>query len=183
MTVIGAGWRHNLAVKGGGVLAWGNNDRGQCNVPAEAQGGVTQVSGGANHSLALIDGKPICLTPARTTFSTTDTISITADVRPLTVPCHPFLRVVVPPPAGQGGVTQTFYWVENTGWSETPTPIFVLHDPITTASPILGLQGQIRVRWPRVYHLEAGAVDATRTTSVDDLIYLGPVDRVTLTVY
>ena len=32
------------------------------------------------------------------------------------------------------------------------------------------------------YILEGGAVDATQTTSVDNLIYFGTVDRETLTV-
>jgi hypothetical protein len=38
---------------GDAVIAWGSNDYGQSTVPPAAQSGVTQVAGGAHHSLAL----------------------------------------------------------------------------------------------------------------------------------
>lgn len=42
-----------LALKEGKVIAWGSNAWGQCSVPAEARTGVSMVSAGFDHSLAL----------------------------------------------------------------------------------------------------------------------------------
>jgi alpha-tubulin suppressor-like RCC1 family protein len=56
VTAIAAGGDHSLALKGGGVLAWGNNSNGQTDVPAAARSGVTAISAGYKHSLALKDG-------------------------------------------------------------------------------------------------------------------------------
>jgi hypothetical protein len=61
VTAISAGLAHSLAVKKGGVIAWGckgaafgdPTDDGQCTVPAAAASGVTAVAAGASHSLAL----------------------------------------------------------------------------------------------------------------------------------
>ena len=55
----GAGGYHSLALKADGiVVAWGDNDDGQCTVPAAAQSGVIAVAAGGNHSLALkADGR------------------------------------------------------------------------------------------------------------------------------
>ncbi|WP_161784526.1 RCC1 domain-containing protein [Actinokineospora spheciospongiae] len=55
-TDISAGFSHALAVKNGGVLAWGRNDSGQSTVPATATTGVTKVAAGTGHSLALKNG-------------------------------------------------------------------------------------------------------------------------------
>ncbi len=47
------------AILSGRLIAWGNNANGQCNVPAEAQGGVIRIAGGGSHGLALKEGKVI----------------------------------------------------------------------------------------------------------------------------
>lgn len=43
----------------GAVVAWGNNDDGQCTIPVAAQSGVIAVAGGANHTVALKNGQVI----------------------------------------------------------------------------------------------------------------------------
>ncbi|MCG8919113.1 hypothetical protein L6E12_25365 [Actinokineospora sp. PR83] len=55
-TDISAGYYHALAVKNGGVLAWGRNYAGESTVPAAATTGVTKVAAGFGHSLALKNG-------------------------------------------------------------------------------------------------------------------------------
>ena len=40
-------------MKDGAVLAWGNNNGGQCTVPAAALSGVTQIACGLSHTIAL----------------------------------------------------------------------------------------------------------------------------------
>ena len=40
----------------GFVTAWGNNDNGQCNIPASANGGVAAIAGGYFHTIALKGG-------------------------------------------------------------------------------------------------------------------------------
>ena len=44
---------HSLAVKNGGVVAWGKNDHGQATVPIQAQSDVAQVAAGGIFSMAL----------------------------------------------------------------------------------------------------------------------------------
>ncbi|WP_424186780.1 hypothetical protein ACOBQX_02805 [Actinokineospora sp. G85] len=56
VTAISAGSVHALAVKNGGVVAWGANTGGQSSVPAAATSGVTAVAAGVQHSLALKNG-------------------------------------------------------------------------------------------------------------------------------
>jgi hypothetical protein len=58
VAAIAAGRFHSLALKSGGVLAWGcvGNDFGQCTVPAAATSGVTAIAAGRFHSLALKSG-------------------------------------------------------------------------------------------------------------------------------
>ena len=62
MTAIAAGVNHSLALtKSGRVIAWGcgndygmiNSNFGQCGVPASATHGVSAISAGYAHSLAL----------------------------------------------------------------------------------------------------------------------------------
>ena len=40
----------------GGVVAWGANGSGQCNIPVAAQSGVSAIAGGGAHTIALKDG-------------------------------------------------------------------------------------------------------------------------------
>jgi alpha-tubulin suppressor-like RCC1 family protein len=56
VSAISAGGDHNLVLKNGGVLAWGNNTYGQTTVPAAAASGVSAISAGYDHSLALKNG-------------------------------------------------------------------------------------------------------------------------------
>jgi formylglycine-generating enzyme required for sulfatase activity len=54
VTAIAAGAFYTVALKNdGSVLAWGNNDRGQTDVPVAAQSGVTAIAAGFYHSVAL----------------------------------------------------------------------------------------------------------------------------------
>jgi hypothetical protein len=58
VTAIAIGQGHAVALKAGKVLAWGDNDLGQCNVPVEAQSNVIAIACGGNHTIALkSDGK------------------------------------------------------------------------------------------------------------------------------
>ena len=59
VTAIAAGRLHSLALTvAGTVVAWGSNGFGQARVPA-GLGGVTSISAGAEHSLAVADGRVI----------------------------------------------------------------------------------------------------------------------------
>jgi len=52
-TALAAGYEHSLGFKGdGSIVAWGWNDRGQCNVPAPNSGFIAVAAGGY-HSLGL----------------------------------------------------------------------------------------------------------------------------------
>jgi len=57
VTAISASPWYSLALKDGGVLAWGcgfgSFDAGQCSVPAAASSGVTAIAAGTYHNLAL----------------------------------------------------------------------------------------------------------------------------------
>jgi len=53
----------------GTVVAWGNNDEGQCFIPEAARSGVIAVAGGANHTVALKNGQVLAW-GAGTVFTT-----------------------------------------------------------------------------------------------------------------
>jgi Regulator of chromosome condensation (RCC1) repeat len=54
IVAVSAGVNHNLALTyDGRVLAWGKNDRGQCDVPSDLAD-VVQISAGRDHSMALL---------------------------------------------------------------------------------------------------------------------------------
>ena len=53
VTAIANGYYHTVALKNGGVLAWGNNGQGQCTIPAAALSGVTDIAGGVINTIAL----------------------------------------------------------------------------------------------------------------------------------
>ena len=122
---------------------------------------------------------PIDLTANKTTFATRDRIIVTADVWPLPVPCYPFVRVVM-------ADHSVLYYVLGTGFTTAPTPylgfeagtvqmsLALLHFPV--------LDAQFGPIPTGRYVLEGGAVDMTRTTSADNLIYYGRVDEEELTV-
>ncbi len=127
----------------------------------------------------VIKTPPIDLTANKTTFGTTDVISVTADVWPFTTPCYPFVRVVMP----NGS---TLWYESGKGFGPSPVPFLgFAAGPITVSSPILGYPA-ISLNFSGIatgtYVLEGGAVDATQTTSASNLVYFGAVDQETLTV-
>lgn len=56
VSAISLGFNHMLAIKNGGVIAWGDNVAGQTTVPVLATNGVVAVSAGYIHSLVLTSG-------------------------------------------------------------------------------------------------------------------------------
>ena len=56
VTAIAGGYLHTIALKGGAVLAWGDNSQNQCNITDFANSGVSAVAGGLFHTTALKDG-------------------------------------------------------------------------------------------------------------------------------
>lgn len=122
---------------------------------------------------------PIDLTAQKVEFSTTDRIEVWADVRPLPVPCYPFVRIGM-----ADGTTQ--YYVAGVGFTTDPTPYLGFEAGTTTlVDPILGyavLAESFSGIPAGAYVLEGGAVDAVRTTSAENLVYFGGIDREPLTV-
>jgi hypothetical protein len=122
---------------------------------------------------------PIDLTANKTTFNTTDQIGVTADVAVISIPCYPFVRIIQP-----NG--QTIYFVDGGKIYPSVTPYLgVQAGPITVKTPITNfpiLAMPFKDLPTGTYYLEGGAVDATKTTSVNNLVYIGNVDRETLTV-
>ena len=122
---------------------------------------------------------PIDLTADKTEYGTTDSISVTADVWPLTVPCYPFVRILM----ADGS---TLYYQSGVGFTASPVPYLGFEvGTIVTSEPIrdyLVLSASFSGIATGTYYLEGGAVDMTKTVSADNLIYFGTVDRETLTV-
>jgi hypothetical protein len=120
---------------------------------------------------------PIDLTPDKTTFSTTDTIRVTAAVQPIGTRFYPVVRIITP-----NG--RTLYYTRGKGFSASPRP-YLSGGPYITRSAINGYV-VMDVAFAGVatgtYYLEGAAVDATQTTSVNNLVYIGGIDRETLTV-
>ncbi len=122
---------------------------------------------------------PIDLTADKAEYGTTGTISVTADVWPLTVPCYPFVRILM----ADGS---TLYYQSGVGFTASPVPYLGFEaGTILTAEPIrdyLALSASFSGIATGTYILEGGAVDMTKTTSADNLVYFGTVDREELTV-
>ena len=57
VSAIASGYSHGIALKGGAVLAWGDNGYGQCTIPASATIGVSAIAGGQTHTIALKNGE------------------------------------------------------------------------------------------------------------------------------
>ena len=55
-SAIACGIAHTIALKDGAVLAWGDNEVGQCGIPAAATSGVRAIAGGGSHTIAVKDG-------------------------------------------------------------------------------------------------------------------------------
>jgi hypothetical protein len=122
---------------------------------------------------------PIDLTADKVEYGTTGTISVTADVWPLTVPCYPFVRILM----ADGS---TLYYQSGVGFTASPVPYLGFEaGTILTAEPIrdyLALSANFSGIATGTYYLEGGAVDMTRTVSANNLVYWGTVDREELTV-
>lgn len=113
---------------------------------------------------ALID-----LTPNKYSFSTTDFISVTADVWPIAVPFVPYIRVIFP--SGK-----TLYYVKDAGFTSAVSPY--LPGPYTLSSAISGypvLQANFSITETGNYTLQGYAVDTGGTL-------LGAIDSETLAV-
>ena len=122
---------------------------------------------------------PIDLTANKTTFNTTDQIGVTADVAVISIPCYPFVRIIQPDGS-------TIYFVDGGKIYPSVTPFLgVRAGPITVQTAITNiplLAMPFKGIPTGTYILEGGAVDATKTTSVNNLKYVGTVDRETLIV-
>ncbi|MEI6632745.1 MAG: hypothetical protein WCP22_02880 [Chlamydiota bacterium] len=105
---------------------------------------------------------------------------MTANVWPLTVPCYPFVRIVMPDGS-------TLWYESSKGFMASPVPYLgFAAGPITTSTPILGypaLTANFSGIAAGTYVIEGGAVDATKTTSASNLVYFGTVDQDALTVH
>ncbi|MEI6632739.1 MAG: hypothetical protein WCP22_02845, partial [Chlamydiota bacterium] len=81
---------------------------------------------------------------------------------------------------------QTIYFVDGGGIYPSVTPFLgVRAGPITVQTPITNipiLAMPFKNLPTGTYYLEGGAVDATKTTSLNNLVYVGNVDRETLTI-
>jgi competence protein ComEC len=121
----------------------------------------------------------IDLIPNKSTFSRTDRIEVNANVQPISTPCYPFIRFLMPDGT-------TLYFERGVGFRTSPTPYLGLPlRAITVPSAITNfpaLSAGFTGLAPGTYIMEGGAVDATLTTSVKNLIYVDGIDRETLIV-
>jgi outer membrane protein assembly factor BamB len=122
---------------------------------------------------------PIDLTADKAEYGTTGSISVTADVWPLTVPCYPFVRI-------QMADGSTLYYQRGMGFTASPVPYLgFAAGTVMTTEPIMGypaLSENFSGIPTGPYVLEGGAVDMMKTTSASNLIYFGTVDREVLRV-
>jgi len=140
----------------------------------------TGISGNATEAEITIgsmdDRFPVDLTSMDTTFSQTDTILVTADVPQISTPFFPAVWVEMPD-------GRNLYFVKGRGFVSSPTPYlsggpFVVNRPINDYSV---LSGSFTAP-PGNYVLNGAAVDAARTTSVNNIVYIDGIDRTELTV-
>ena len=113
----------------------------------------------------------IDLTLDKHSLNTSDTLAVTADVLPIDTPFYPFIRLIAPD-------GRTFYLVRGEGLTASPAPYlrggpFVLRTAIENYPVGEAAFSGIA---PGTYRIEGGAVDAGRTTSPDDVVYIGVVD-------
>jgi hypothetical protein len=102
-----------------------------------------------------------------------------ANVQAIPTLCYPFVRVTM----ADG---RMLYYERGRGFVNTPTPYLGFRNgPVIIASPITGYPvldaGFVGIA-NGTYYLEGGAVDATQTTSVNNLIYIDGIDNEILTV-
>lgn len=126
---------------------------------------------------SMSERHPIDLTANKRTFSATDAISVTADVEHITTPFYPAVWVDLP-----NG--QKRYYVRGRGFVDSPAPYLeggpFSGNRVLSGYPVLDASFTVPAG---AYRLNAAAVDATRTTSIDDLVYIDGVDREDLTVH
>ncbi len=130
--------------------------------------------------IAVGDYTPLIdLAADKAVYRTTGSISVTANVSPLRVPCYPFVRVRM----ADGS---TLYYQQGVGFTVSPVPYLgFAAGTIMTTEPIMGypaLSANFSGIPMGTYILEGGAVDMRRTTSASNLIYFGGVDREKLDV-
>ena len=184
-------WDCNIyAFSPGGSLAWSYKTAEPLySSPAIGRGGRLYV--GSNDGTLLCIGPtptpaatptptpPIDLTADKAEYGTTGSISVTADVWPLTVPCYPFVRI-------QMADGSTLYYQRGMGFTASPVPYLgFAAGTVMTAEPIMGypaLSANFSGIPTGAYALEGGAVDMTRTISASNLFYFGGVDREEVTV-
>jgi len=75
---VAAGWAHELALKNGGVIAWGNGFYGQNVVPAAATSGVKAISTSAYFNLALKTNGSVLSWGSRSVVPSTVSSGVTA---------------------------------------------------------------------------------------------------------
>ncbi|MCC6449810.1 MAG: hypothetical protein IT574_04545 [Candidatus Aureabacteria bacterium] len=126
-----------------------------------------------------IGSLPVDLRPDKKSFRQTDIINVTANVTASSTPCYPFVRVIRPDGSA-------LYYQRGAGFVPAVTPYLGLAaGPIALPEvfdyPVLQ-NLQFNGIPAGTYYLEGGAVDPATTTSVDDLKYLGLVDRKALVV-
>jgi subtilisin family serine protease len=149
------------------------------NLITDGKVAITKPRVNLGNAIATLPVPPINLTANKTTFNTTDQIGVYADVAAISTPCYPFIRIIQP-----NG--PTIYFVDGGEIYPSVTPYLgVRAGPVIENTPIPDFPiGAMPFKGipTGTYYLEGGTVDATRTTSVDNLIYFGTVDRETLTV-
>lgn len=123
---------------------------------------------------------PIDLTADSAAYGTSGQITVTAEVQRLPTPCYPFVRVAMPD-------RSVLYYELGRGFTTSPTPYLgFAAGPVTREAPIHGYPALSAVEFSGIetgdYILDGGAVDMTRTTSANNLVYFGEVDSQVLEV-
>mgnify|MGYP002681856913 CR=1 FL=1 len=182
---VGSADNNLYAFLSSGSLLWSYRTNPTLSSPAIGSDGRIFVGSYDNRVYCLREAPtptptpPIDLTADKAEYGTTGSISVTADVWPLTVPCYPFVRI-------QMADGSTLYYQRGMGFTASPVPYLgFAAGTVMTAEPIMGypaLSANFSGIPTGAYVLEGGAVDMTRTTSASNLFYFGTVDREEVTV-
>ena len=149
------------------------------NLITDGKVAITKPRVNLGNAIATLPVPPINLTANKTTFNTTDQIGVYANVAAVSTPCYPFVRIIQP-----NG--PTIYFVNGGEIYPSVTPYLgedagpIIENTLMPNFPIAAMP--FKGIPTGTYYLEGGVVDATKTMSVDNLIYVGSVDRETLTV-
>lgn len=121
----------------------------------------------------------IDLIPNKTTFAPTDRIEVAANVQPIPTRCYPFIRVLMPDGS-------TLYYERGRGFVNSPTPYLGFAAGAITVPQLIANYPALSEGFTGLalgtYIMEGGAVDATQTTSTNNLVYVDGIDRETLIV-